>query len=158
MTEIHLHFYSISAASDPLRPPRPQGRLAVGMDADITAFDPGTVLDRATLAEPSLPSAGVQFVLVNGTLVVDMGKETGALPGVGGRCCPAPSDWNLAYVTRVLVTKVTTFARTIQRAVRGQSRLSAVNGERRRKVQKTTKLFSTMLAGQNADFLTGIDC
>eukprot|EP01047_Picozoa_sp_COSAG01_P017354 COSAG01_NODE_916_length_12760_cov_13.023379_7_plen_126_part_00 len=125
MTEIHLHFYSISAASDPLRPPRPQGRLAVGMDADITAFDPGTVLDRATLAEPSLPSAGVQFVLVNGTLVLDAGKETGALPG---------------------------------RAVRGQSRLSAVNGERRRKVQKTTKLFSTMLAGQNADFLTGIDC
>jgi dihydroorotase len=51
-----------------------KGRLAEGMDGDITVFDPTTVVDRATFAEPAQPSAGIQHVIVNGTFVVRDGK------------------------------------------------------------------------------------
>ncbi len=51
-----------------------KGRLAEGADADITIFDADTVLDRATYTEPTLPSEGIEFVLVNGVLVVDQGQ------------------------------------------------------------------------------------
>jgi N-acyl-D-aspartate/D-glutamate deacylase len=60
---------------------RKKGRIGTGMDADVTVFDLATVADRATLAEPSLTSAGIAYVLVNGVFVVDEGVETGALPG-----------------------------------------------------------------------------
>ena len=52
---------------------RTKGRLSVGADADITVFDAQTVIDRATYTEPTLPSDGIEYVLVNGTLVVDSG-------------------------------------------------------------------------------------
>lgn len=59
-----------------------KGRLAVGADADITVFDPATVIDRATFKEPTTPSAGIPFVLVNGTFVVRDGVIVkGAVPG-----------------------------------------------------------------------------
>jgi dihydroorotase len=51
-----------------------KGRLADGMDADITVFDPATVVDRATFAEPAQASAGISHVIVNGTFVVRDGK------------------------------------------------------------------------------------
>jgi hypothetical protein len=61
---------------------RTKGRLGAGMDADITVFDPLTVIDRATLTQPAQPSAGVAFVVVNGALVVDRGAfQRGVLPG-----------------------------------------------------------------------------
>jgi dihydroorotase len=46
-----------------------KGRLQVGADADITVFDPATVADRATIADPSRESVGVQWVLVGGQAV-----------------------------------------------------------------------------------------
>ncbi len=59
-----------------------KGRLAVGADADITIFDPATVADRATFAEPTLRSAGIPHVLVNGTFVVRDGQLVAkAIPG-----------------------------------------------------------------------------
>ena len=58
-----------------------RGRLAPGLAADIVIFDPDTIRDRATFGEPSLPSEGVKHVIVNGALVLENGKLTGATPG-----------------------------------------------------------------------------
>ena len=41
-----------------------------GVGADLTLFDPATVLDRATFAEPAQGSAGIPHVLVGGVFVV----------------------------------------------------------------------------------------
>ena len=51
-----------------------KGRLSVGSDADITIFDAATVIDQATYADPNLPSAGIEYVLINGVVVVDGGE------------------------------------------------------------------------------------
>jgi imidazolonepropionase-like amidohydrolase len=53
---------------------RQKGRLRVGADADITIFDPATVVDRSTYREPSLASVGIQHVIVNGVSVVANGQ------------------------------------------------------------------------------------
>jgi len=53
---------------------RTKGRLGVGADADIAIFDATTVIDRATFAEPTMPSSGITHVLVNGTFVVRNGQ------------------------------------------------------------------------------------
>jgi dihydroorotase/N-acyl-D-amino-acid deacylase len=58
-----------------------RGLLKAGMAADLVAFDPATVRDRATFAEPSQYSEGVPYVAVNGQLVVDEGRITDARPG-----------------------------------------------------------------------------
>jgi len=53
---------------------RRKGRLAEGMDADVTVFDPATVIDRATFSQPAQASSGIPHVIVNGTFVVRDGK------------------------------------------------------------------------------------
>ena len=58
-----------------------KGRLKVGADADVTLFDPATVIDKSTYEDATIPAAGIPFVLVGGQLVVDGGKLTGAHPG-----------------------------------------------------------------------------
>jgi N-acyl-D-aspartate/D-glutamate deacylase len=59
-----------------------KGRVRVGADADVTIFDAGRIIDQATVERPVQPSQGVQYVLVNGTVVVDDGKiRTGVAPG-----------------------------------------------------------------------------
>lgn len=58
-----------------------RGRLAPGLAADIVVFDPLRIRDRATFAEPTLPSEGVHYVIVNGEIVLEEGRYTGAKPG-----------------------------------------------------------------------------
>jgi N-acyl-D-glutamate deacylase/dihydroorotase len=59
-----------------------KGRIQVGADADITLFDPNTVTDNSTLEEPGLPSTGIPYVVVNGTVVVEDSKVLkGVYPG-----------------------------------------------------------------------------
>jgi N-acyl-D-aspartate/D-glutamate deacylase len=65
---------------------RAKGRIAVGADADLTAFDPARVIDRATFEKPAQYSEGIQYVMVNGTLVVDKGELAPSVaPGRGVR-------------------------------------------------------------------------
>lgn len=59
-----------------------RGRLAVGQAADLVLFDPATVIDNATPDDPQLVSTGITTVWVNGVVVFDGGKTTGAHPGV----------------------------------------------------------------------------
>ena len=47
-----------------------KGRLQAGMDADITVFNPDTVIDRATYQKPYQEAVGLHAVLVNGTPVI----------------------------------------------------------------------------------------
>jgi len=58
-----------------------RGVVKVGFPADLVVFDLSKVKDLATYEEPRRYSAGFPFVAVNGVLVVDEGKITGAAPG-----------------------------------------------------------------------------
>ncbi|MBI4909585.1 MAG: D-aminoacylase [Acidobacteria bacterium] len=60
-----------------------RGRIAVGRKADLVLFDPATVIDNATFAEPGLLPTGILRVWVNGVAVWENGQSTGARPGVG---------------------------------------------------------------------------
>ncbi|MEM7339216.1 MAG: amidohydrolase family protein [Actinomycetota bacterium] len=47
-----------------------KGRLQRGADADVVVFDPATIIDRATVAEPKQTSVGVRWVLVDGEVAL----------------------------------------------------------------------------------------
>ena len=58
-----------------------RGRLAEGMFADVVAFDPATIADRATYEHPHRYAVGMRHVFVNGVQVLRDGEHTGARPG-----------------------------------------------------------------------------
>ena len=58
-----------------------RGYLKEGMFADVVVFDPATVGDRATYAQPHQYAVGMKHVFVNGTQVLKDGEHTGATPG-----------------------------------------------------------------------------
>jgi N-acyl-D-aspartate/D-glutamate deacylase len=63
-----------------------KGRIRVGADADITIFNPDTIIDKATFEEPLQFSDGIGFVLVNGVPVIKEGKLVeGVFPGRAAR-------------------------------------------------------------------------
>ena len=68
------------AGAQRLRLPR-KGLLLPGWDADIVVFDEDKVCDRNSFENPLIPPQGIDFVLVNGALVVEAGRHTGARPG-----------------------------------------------------------------------------
>jgi N-acyl-D-amino-acid deacylase len=58
-----------------------RGLLKTGMLADLVIFDPETIGTDATYLDPCRPQRGISHVVVNGTLVLDDGKVSGAKPG-----------------------------------------------------------------------------
>jgi len=64
-----------------------RGLIREGYFADITIFDPRTVIDRATFEEPNQYPVGINFVIVNGQIEVDNGQRT---PALGGRVLRGP--------------------------------------------------------------------
>lgn len=60
---------------------RDRGRIARGKKADLVLFDANAIRDQATFDDPHRYPTGVPFVIVNGRLVVDEGRHTGAKPG-----------------------------------------------------------------------------
>jgi hypothetical protein len=51
-----------------------KGRIQPGSDADFTIFDPATVTDNSTIKQAGLPSTGIPYVVVNGTVIVKQSK------------------------------------------------------------------------------------
>lgn len=66
-----------------------RGLLREGYFADVTIFDPKTVIDRATFEEPNQYPVGINFVIVNGEIEVDGGKRT---PVLAGRVLRGPGN------------------------------------------------------------------
>lgn len=58
-----------------------RGVLKQGMWADLVVFNPETITDRATFENPNQLSVGMDYVLINGTPVIEQGRATGARPG-----------------------------------------------------------------------------
>lgn len=58
-----------------------RGRIAEGLAADLVVFDFARMEDKSTFADPTAVSAGVIYVLVNGQVVLESGRFTGAKPG-----------------------------------------------------------------------------
>jgi len=59
-----------------------RGILRPGMMADVTVFDAVTIIDNATYENPHQYASGVEYVIVNGKVVLDHGQHTGARPGI----------------------------------------------------------------------------
>ncbi len=58
-----------------------RGLIKEGLWADVVVFDYGKIQDRATFEQPLLSPVGISYVLVNGAIVAENGKHTGARPG-----------------------------------------------------------------------------
>jgi len=58
-----------------------RGQLTKGYFADVVVFDPATIGDHASFAEPHQYATGVEQVFVNGVQVIKYGEHTGATPG-----------------------------------------------------------------------------
>lgn len=62
-----------------------RGLLQTGKKADVVIFDPAVVDDRATIEQPTAPPVGIEYVVVNGEVVLNAGTLTEARPGRGLR-------------------------------------------------------------------------
>ncbi|AMV24842.1 D-aminoacylase [Gemmata sp. SH-PL17] len=58
-----------------------RGTLRAGFFADVAVFDPNTVIDKSTYTAPFAYNDGIEFVIVNGQVIIDRGKHTDAMPG-----------------------------------------------------------------------------
>ena len=79
-----LSFYQAQFMEDSVPQMKERGRIQPGMVADITIFDPQRVTENSTykIGENALPSTGIPYVVVNGTVVVEDSKVLkGVYPG-----------------------------------------------------------------------------
>ncbi len=60
---------------------RDRGMIREGMWADVVVFNPKTVMDEASYEDPHRYPEGIEYVLVNGKVVIDEREHTGSLPG-----------------------------------------------------------------------------
>jgi len=58
-----------------------RGQIKIGNYADICVFDYDSIEDKATYADPHQYPNGIEYVLVNGEIVIANGEHTGKLPG-----------------------------------------------------------------------------
>jgi N-acyl-D-amino-acid deacylase len=58
-----------------------RGLIKEGFYADITIFDSGAIIDKATYTQPAQLAEGVKYVIVNGQVAFENGKATGAMAG-----------------------------------------------------------------------------
>ncbi len=58
-----------------------RGMLRVGGFADVTLFDADKVIDKSTYTAPFAYNDGIEYVIVNGEVVLERGKHTDAMPG-----------------------------------------------------------------------------
>ena len=58
-----------------------RGLLRPGQWGDVTVFDAARIIDHATFEKPHQYATGVEYVIVNGKVVLDRGRHTGARPG-----------------------------------------------------------------------------
>ena len=73
-------FIDIHTHSDFTLPLNPRAEAKI-RQADVVLFDPATIIDRSSYDDPHQYPAGIGTVIVNGTVVIDGGEHTGALPG-----------------------------------------------------------------------------
>jgi N-acyl-D-aspartate/D-glutamate deacylase len=60
-----------------------KGRVQIGADADLTVFDPDTIIDRSTIEAPGVESEGVRYVVIGGEVVRDpQGNRRDSRPGI----------------------------------------------------------------------------
>lgn len=72
---------------------RDRGELTEGNFADIVIFDPSSITDHATFQQPHQYATGMEYVIVNGELVIEEGEHTDARPGQVVRG-PGWTGWN----------------------------------------------------------------
>jgi len=100
-----------------------RGLLAVGMVADITVFDPATIIDHATYEQPTLASEGMRHVLVNGRFALRDGKATGEKAGrVMNRAADLPSRPMRTQKMRSLSVKTAGLTIELTQAANGKVR------------------------------------
>jgi N-acyl-D-aspartate/D-glutamate deacylase len=58
-----------------------RGAIRTGNWADLVVFDPATIADKATYTDPEQYPVGIDYVLVNGKVVIDHGVHSGELAG-----------------------------------------------------------------------------
>jgi len=73
-----------------------RGTIAQGQKADLVVFDPVTIEDRGTPANPAQSPVGIDYVIVNGEIVLDRGTITSARPGRALRHTSTPTTAPLA--------------------------------------------------------------
>lgn len=71
-----------------------RGLIREGYHADVVLFNPDTVIDRATFADPVQAAAGIEAVWVNGTLSYLHGQPTGER---AGRWLPRNGDLRASF-------------------------------------------------------------